>query len=325
MKVLVTGGAGFIGSNLVDFLVKKKNKVIVIDNLSSGRILNLDKSKKKIKLIIADLSKYGPWKKNFKGVDIVYHIAGLGDLVPSVKDPRKYFFANVNATLNVVEACREFNVKKIVYTASSTCYGLAKKIPTSENDKIDIQHPYALTKYLGEQILLFWSKIYKIKVISLRLFNIYGLRSRTSGAYGAVFGTFLKQKISNKPLTVVGDGKQKRDFLHVDDLVRLFIKCSKIGKTGVYNVGKSEPVSINKIVNIFKSRKINIPKRPGEPKITYANINKIKKATNWRPKIDIVKGTKELLENIEMWKYAPLWTPKKIKKANKYWFKYLGK
>ena len=144
-----------------------------------------------------------------------------------------FCFVN-NAAVAARYLQQKYKVNKIVYTASSSCYGLAKKIPTSENDKIDIQHPYALTKYLGEQILLFWSKIYKIEVISLRLFNIYGLRSRTTGAYGAVFGTFLRQKISTKPLTVVGDGKQKRDFLHIDDLVRLFIKCSKIRKTGVY-------------------------------------------------------------------------------------------
>ena len=189
MKYLVTGGAGFIGSHLVEKLLSKKNKVIILDNLSTGRIENI-KNFKNALFIKCDLSRKGNWEKNFKDVDCVFHIAALADIVPSINNPVKYYQANVNGTLNVLEACKKYNVKRLIYTASSSCYGIPKKYPTNELEKIDNQYPYALTKYLGEQLCLHWGKLFNIDVISLRLFNVYGTRSRTSGTYGAMFGVF---------------------------------------------------------------------------------------------------------------------------------------
>lgn len=170
-----------------------------------------------------------------------------------------------------------------------------------------------------------YSKIYKFNACSLRLFNVYGPRSRTSGAYGAVFGVFLKQKLAGKPLTVVGNGKQKRDFTFVLDVVNAFYKAIKKGNGSILNVGSGKSYSINLIVKLLRENKINIPKRPGEPDQTFADIKKIKKILNWKPVYSLERGVKILIDNINYWKDAPLWTPKKIKKVTKMWFKYLGK
>jgi UDP-glucose 4-epimerase len=323
-KIIILGGAGFIGSHLCDLLLKKKYKVLVIDNLSTGRLSNLSHLKNKIKFIKADISKQGDWQNNFKNTKYVFHLAALADIVPSIENPKKYFEANVTGTLNVLEAVKKYKVSKIIYAASSSCYGIPNIYPTSEKEKIDNKYPYALTKYLGEEILLSWSKIYKIKFISLRLFNVYGTRSRTSGTYGAMFGVFLSQKINGKPYTVVGDGRQKRDFTYVTDVVSAFYKSavSKI-ENEILNVGSGKCVSVNKIVEILKGPRIKIPKRPGEPDITFANIKKIKLLLNWKPKIKIEDGIKLLLKDIDYWKKAPVWTSKSIKIATKTWFKFL--
>ncbi len=323
-KIIILGGAGFIGSHLCDLLLKKKYKVVVIDNLSTGRLSNLSHIKNKIKFIKADISRQGNWQNNFKNTKYVFHLAALADIVPSIENPKKYFEANVTGTLNILEAVKKYKVKKIIYAASSSCYGIPNIYPTSEKEKIDNRYPYALTKYLGEEILINWSKIYKIKFISLRLFNVYGTRSRTSGTYGAMFGVFLSQKINEKPFTVVGDGKQKRDFTYVTDVVSAFYKSavSKV-ENQILNVGSGNCVSVNRIVEILKGPRVKIPKRPGEPDTTYANIKKIKLLLNWKPKIKIEDGIKLLLKDIEYWKKAPVWNPKNIKIATKTWFKYL--
>ncbi len=326
MQIIVTGGAGFIGCHLVELLLKKKYKVIVIDNLSTGRIENINKFKSKIKFIKADISKKGKWLSAFKKAKVVYHLAALADIVPSIQNPNKYFQSNVIGTKNIIEASIKYKLEKVIYSASSSCYGIPKKYPTSEDSKIDPRYPYALTKMLGESILLHYGKVYGINILSLRLFNVYGTKSRTSGTYGAMFGVFLKQKISSQPLTVVGSGKQKRDFTYVTDIVNAFYKGLNYNcKISVMNVGTGNPVSINKIVKLLKSKKITIPKRPGEPDITHAKISKIKKELNWTAKINIQEGIKLLLKDIKYWDKAPLWTKDKIKEATQDWFKYLKK
>lgn len=323
-KYIITGGAGFIGSHLVEYLVKKRKKVVVLDNLSTGRIENLKNFKKKIKFVNCDLSKDGIWTKEFKGKVIVFHLAAVADIVPSIQFPERYFKFNVESTLNVLNASRKCKILKFVYAASSSCYGIPKNYPTKENESLNPIYPYALTKKLGEDLVLHWGKVYKIPSISLRLFNVYGTRSRTSGTYGAMFGVFLAQKISNNPYTIVGNGKQTRDFTYVSDVVNAFIKSSRSKiKHEIFNVGSGETVSILRIVKLLGGRKVHIKKRPGEPDSTFANIDKIKKNLNWRPKIKIVKGIKLLLKNIDYWKKAPVWTPKKINNATKLWFKYL--
>ena len=327
MKCLVTGGAGFIGSNLVDKLVDKNHKVIVIDDLSTGRIANLSKNKKNVTFFKYDISKdLSNFKKKLKNIDWIFHLAGKADIVPSINNPNEYFKSNVQGTLNILEIAKKNKIRKLIYAASASCYGLPNKFPTSEKDDIDTKYPYALTKYLGEQLVLHWFKVYKMPNISMRFFNVYGQRSRTSGAYGAVFGVFLAQKLANKPLTVVGSGKQTRDFIHVNDLVDALILAAKKGKPGeIYNIGSGIETTVNLIAKVIGGKRINIPKRPGEPDRSLACVKKIKKHLKWKPKVKIVDGIKMLIKNIKHWKDAPVWTPKKIDKATEIWFKYLKK
>ncbi len=323
MKAIITGGAGFIGSHLVDLLVQKKYEVIVIDNFSTGRDSNLLHLKKKITIKKANISRIGNWKSLFLGVDVVFHLAAQADIVPSIKKPKSYFNSNVAGTINILDLCVKNNVKKIVYAASSSCYGIPKYYPTKETSKLSPEYPYALTKFLGEELVMHWAKVYNLSSVSLRFFNVFGTRSRTSGTYGAVLGVFLKQKLSNSPFTVVGNGKQKRDFTYVTDIANALYLASRYKKTNIFNVGSGKPKSINYLVKLLGGNKIHIPKRPGEPDITHANINKIKKELNWKPKVSFETGIKKVLKNINNWKDAPLWTPQKISKATKDWFKYL--
>ena len=321
---LVTGGCGFIGSHLVEELLKK-NKVIVIDDLSTGHLNNIKRLLNNSKLTYIKSSILNnKIKKYFKNVDIVYHLAAQSDIVPSIENPDKYFEINVRGTLNVLNFSRENKIKKFVYAASSSCYGIPKKYPTSENATINPRYPYALTKYLGERLVEHWSKLYNFNFISLRLFNVYGPKVRTTGHYGAVFGVFLSQLYNKKPLTIVGNGKQKRDFTYVSDVVNAFIVASKYNKSGIYNVGTGKPISINKVIKLLKAKKkIHIPKRPGEPFQTNANIKKIKKDFKWFPKISFKDGLDKMTEDISLWKNAPLWSKSKIKTATKKWFKHV--
>ena len=325
-KSLVTGGAGFIGSNLVDQLVKKKHKVIVLDNFSTGRRSNLShQTKKNVKIIKVDISNNKHLDKYFNDVDYVFHLAGIADIVPSIENPNKYFKSNVVGTLNVVQAAKKANIKKFIYAASASCYGIPDKFPTKENTKTDPMYPYAFTKWQAEELIMHWAKIYNFPAISFRFFNAYGPRSRTSGAYGAVFGVFLAQKLANKPLTIVGNGNQTRDFIHVYDLVSGIIKAALSKKVGkIYNIGSGKEIKVNKIAKLIGGRKVHIPKRPGEPNRSLADISKIKKDLDWQPKIKIEEGVKNLLSKIHYWKDAPIWTPKSIKKETKIWFKLLG-
>ena len=323
IKYIITGGAGFIGSHLAEKLVDQKKYVVILDNLSTGRLSNIKSFKHKLKFIKCDISKKGKWTKVFKGKCFVFHLASLADIVPSIQQPEKYFDSNVRGTLNILEACKNAKILKLIYSASSSCYGIPNKYPTKENEIINPMYPYALTKKIGEDLIVHWSKVYKIPYISLRLFNVYGTRSRTSGTYGAMFGVFLAQKISNKPFTVVGNGSQTRDFTYVSDVVNAFLVSSKSKVINeIFNVGSGQTVSVNKIIKLLGGKIVYIKKRPGEPDCTFANILKIKKKLNWRPKIKIATGVKILLSDLNYWKKAPVWTPKKINKATKLWFKY---
>ena len=298
-KSIITGGAGFVGSNLTDHLVRIGHKVIILDNFISGKRSNLAHHKKKdVKIFKIDISKNKNLDKYFKGTDYIFHLAGLAEIIPSFKNPNKYFKNNVIGTLNVLEAARKVKIKKFIYAASSSCYGNPLKFPTSEKDEINTQHPYGLTKYLGEELVIRYANLYNMPNISFRFFNVYGPRLNTSGQYSAVFGNFLKQKKTKKPLTIVGNGKQTRDFIHVDDLINAFLKIikSKIVNR-IYNLGSGKEISINKIAYLFGGRKIFISKRPGEPKRSLANIAKLKKDINWKPVITIKEGINKLLKS----------------------------
>jgi UDP-glucose 4-epimerase len=330
MKVLITGGAGFIGSHVVENLLEEKKikKIIIIDNLLDGSLKNIKFSlnKKKVFFYKRDINNLKSIKYLFKKIDTVIHLAALSDIVPSIVNPIEYLNTNIMGTVNVLESMRSNNVNKIIYASSSSCYGMPKKYPTSELDKIDPQYPYAFSKYIGEQTVIHWAKVYKINFISLRLFNVYGLRSRTHGAYGAALGVFLKQKLSKKPFTVVGDGNQKRDFINAKDVSKAFRKAMFIKKNNlIFNIGSSKPKSINYLLSLLKGRKIYLPKRPGEPNMTHANIKLAIKELKWFPKIDLKSGVDEVINNINYWRDSPLWNKKKIYKATKIWFKYLSK
>lgn len=324
-KILITGGAGFIGSHLVDTLLEKGNKIIVLDNFSTGRSQNLKHVADKIQLVECDISRQGEWQNKFKGIDKVFHLAALADIVPSIENPESYYKSNVNGTFNVLEACRKHNVKKIVYSASSSCYGIPDEYPTKETAEIRPQYPYALTKNMGEQLIMHWCQLYEIPAVSLRFFNVYGPRSRTSGTYGAVFGVFLAQKLAGKPYTVVGDGKQTRDFTFVSDIVAAIILAAESDTSGeIINIGSDNTYSVNRLVDLLGGDVVHIPKRPGEPDCTWANITKAKKLLNWQPKVSLEKGVSILLDNIDYWREAPVWDEKSIEKATEKWFEYLG-
>ena len=297
-RSIITGGAGFIGSNLTDHLVRIGHKVIVLDNFVSGKKKNLSHIKKQdVKIIKIDISKSKNLDKYFKGAHYVFHLAALAQIIPSIKNPKKYFKNNVIGTLRVVEAAKRAKIKKFVYAASSSCYGTPKKLPTSEKDKIDLKNPYAATKFIGEEIVMRYASMFKMPNISLRFFNVYGPRLNISGQYSAVIGNFLSQKKNNKALTIVGDGTQTRDFIHVDDLINACVKVIKSKKINkIYNLGSGKKTSINTIAKIFSGKKKFIANRPGEAKNSLADISKIKKDTKWKPAISVEEGIKRLLK-----------------------------
>lgn len=328
MLSVVTGGCGFIGSHMVDRLLFEGHNVRVIDNWSTGRPENLSHHKGEERLVIhrADIRDKSSIEKIFDGADYVFHFAALADIVPSIQRPWDYYSSNVLGTYNVAECARAAGVKKLVYAASSSCYGIPDEFPTKETAEIRPQYPYALTKRLGEETLLHWGQVYGLPVVTLRLFNVYGTRSRTSGTYGAVFGVFLAQKLAGKPFTVVGTGEQTRDFTYVTDIADAFYTAAMSDvKQDTFNVGSGGTYSVNRLCELLGGEVIHIPKRPGEPDCTFADTTRIEKALGWKAHVTFEEGVAKVLENIDYWKEAPVWTPKSIEGATEDWFKYLGK
>ncbi len=323
---VVTGGAGFIGSHMVDLLVAGGFRVRVIDNLVGGRSANLVQhaSNPDVVLDERDIRALSSEDKLFADAQFVFHFAGIGDIVPSIERPTEYLSTNVQGTVHVLEAARHAGVQKVVYAASSSCYGLAA-VPTKEDHPIAPQYPYALSKYLGEVAVLHWEKVYRLPANSIRIFNAYGTRSRTSGAYGAVFGVFLRQKLAGKSFTVVGDGTQKRDFLYVTDVARAFLAAAESSKSGeIWNLGAGNPQSVNRLVELLGGDVVYVPKRPGEPDCTWADITKIRRDLSWSPQVSFEEGVGRILADIDYWREAPLWDPASIAEATKTWFQYLG-
>lgn len=322
---VVTGGAGFIGSHMVDILLEASLKVRVLDNLTGGHERNLDHHKGNPDLETAweDIREIEPGSKAFKNAKYVFHFAGIGDIVPSIEQPIEYMNTNVQGTVRVLEASREAGVTKFVYAASSSCYGLADT-PTREDHKIEPHYPYALSKYQGEQAAFHWHHVYGLPVNAIRIFNAYGTRVRTTGVYGAVFGVFFKQKLAGKPYTVVGDGTQSRDFIYASDVARAFLAAAQTDKSGeVWNVGADNPQPINKLIDILGGEKVHLPKRPGEPDCTHADITKIRADLGWEPTVPFEEGVARMVKEIENWRDAPLWEPDSIADATKTWFKYM--
>ena len=324
---LVTGGAGFIGSHMVDLLLERGYQVRVVDSLVGGRESNLARHADNPELTAewADIRDLDPGSALFKGVDCVFHFAGIGDIVPSIETPIDYMSTNVQGSVRVLEGARAGGVRKLVYAASSSCYGLAE-VPTGEDHPIAPQYPYALSKYQGEQACLHWHSVYGLPVNSVRIFNAYGPRVRTTGAYGAVFGVFFRQKLAGAPFTVVGDGSQRRDFLFVTDVARAFLAAAETERAGeIWNLGANDPQSVNRLVELIGGEITYIPKRPGEPDCTWADTAKIERDLGWRPQVSFEEGVALMMEDIEAWRDAPLWDPTSIAKATKTWFDYLSK
>ncbi len=326
-RAVLSGGAGFIGSHLAEELLDRGYRVTVIDNLSTGRIENLKGLKTaRLKIVRRDVNDIKHILPYFRKGDLVFHLAALADIVPSVQRPLEYHRANVDGTISMLECARLTGARKFVYAASSSCYGIPDIFPTPETTPISPEYPYAFTKYAGESYVRHWGKVYGMPYVSLRLFNVYGPRSRTSGTYGAVFGVFLAQKLAGRPFTVVGDGTQKRDFVFVKDVARAFRMAAESGvKNDVFNVGTGRPRSVNELVGLLGGDKVYIPKRPGEPDLTHADIRKITRGLKWKPETSFDKGVSIMLENISYWDRAPVWTPSSIKKTTVDWFKYLSK
>jgi UDP-glucose 4-epimerase len=324
---VVTGAAGFIGSHMVDLLISRGYRVHAVDNLVGGRLENLEHHKGNPNLVfkVQDLRATAADDPLFDRAEYVFHFAGIGDIVPSIERPAEYLSANIMGTVQALEGARRAGVRKFVYAASSSCYGLAAELPTTEHAPISPEYPYALSKYAGEEAVLHWGKVYHLPVVSIRIFNAYGPRSRTTGAYGAVFGVFLAQKLAGKPFTVVGDGTQTRDFVFVTDLARAFLAAAESDRTGqVYNVGAGNPQSVNRLVELLGGDVVYVPKRPGEPDCTWADISKIRSQLGWGPQVSFEEGVQEMLRNIDYWRNAPVWEPASIQDATKTWFTMLS-
>ncbi len=327
LHALITGGSGFIGSHLVDYLLSLGFRVTVLDNLTTGWRKNITEAQKhpSFQFHEVDIRNASCLDPYFQGVDWVFHLAALADIVPSIESPRAYFETNVDGTYNVLEACSKAKIKRFIYAASSSCYGIPSVYPTPETAPLQPQYPYALTKMLGEQLVMHWAQVYRLPALSLRMFNVYGPRSRTTGTYGAVFGVFLAQKLHGKPFTVVGDGTQTRDFTYVSDVVDAFYTAAKSSLCGeILNVGSNGHYSVNYLIEILGGPVVHIPKRPGEPHCTFADVTKIRKKLGWKAQVSFEEGVDRLLSAIETFREAPVWDPASIDKATEKWFQYLG-
>ena len=326
-RVLVTGAAGFIGSHLVDRLLEDGHEVTGIDNLAVGRAKNLERANRNRTFVFHEADVNDPASRSlYENVDTVYHLAALADIVPSIERPEAYFRANVDGTFAVLEASRSAGVRRFVYAASSSCYGIPDRFPTPETAEIRPQYPYALTKYLGEELVMHWGQTYGLSTISLRFFNVFGPRARTSGTYGAVFGVFLAQKLAGKPYTVVGDGTQTRDFTYVSDIVDGLATAAAADVRGeAINLGSGGTYSINDLVKLLGGPVEYVPKRPGEPDCTFADVTKARELLGWSASVRFEDGVKKMLEHLDDWRDAPVWDARSIAAATKSWFEYLGK
>jgi UDP-glucose 4-epimerase len=325
---LVTGGAGFIGSHLVELLLHSGRRVKVVDNLATGRRSNLPAAAPgSLEFIEGDIADPAICRQAVEGCSRVFHLAARADIVPSIQEPQAYFRANVDGTFALCEAARQAGLSRLVYAASSTCYGLPDVFPTPEDAPLRPQYPYALTKALGEQIVMHWAQVYGLHAVSLRFFNVYGPKARTSGSYGAVFGVFLAQLLAGEPLTIVGDGNQTRDFTFVTDIARAMVAAAERAPSGrVYNVGTGRDVSVNRLVELLgATRTVHLPKRPGEPDRTLGDTSRFRSELGWEPQISIEQGVKVMLDHIDYWRDAPVWTAERIGDATRDWFRYLGR
>ena len=297
MKCIVTGGAGFIGSNLTDRLIDGGHQVTIFDDLSTGFEENINPKATFYKVDISNMDDYYPYY--FNDVDVIFHLACLARVQPSIENPMEYHNANVNGTLNLLEMARKFNIKRFVFSSSSSVYGDAEQVPTTEECELNPMSPYALHKLIGEQYCKLFSELYGIETVSLRYFNVYGERQPTEGAYCLVMGVFAQQLLNGELMTINGDGEQRRDFTYVGDVVDANIKCATIKMKwdgDIINIGAGDNRSVNQIADLLGGDSSRVHRDPVvEPRVTKADNGKAQFLLNW-------KSTTTLEEWIPKWK-----------------------
>jgi len=289
MKFVVTGGAGFIGSNIVDLLIDQGHSVCVIDNFSTGKKENCNEKAVYHELNLSSEENFDKIKSIVNGADGLFHLAALPRVQESIENPFLFEKNNTLSTINVLKACSEMQVKRVVYSASSSAYGNTEKLPSKETDPINPISPYAMQKYYGEVCCKMFANVYNIETVSLRYFNVYGERQSLEGAYALVMCVFAKQRLLNQPLTIRGDGEQRRDFTHVKDIAKanlLAMQSNKVGNGEVINIGNCDNRSVNQIAEMIGGPTINVDPVV-EPRETLADNIKAKELLNWEPKIII--------------------------------------
>jgi UDP-glucose 4-epimerase len=289
VKYIVTGGAGFIGSNLVDLLIDSGHDVEVIDNFSSGKKENCNSRAKYHNVDLSNHSNFNLIKNIIDSADGIFHLAALPRVQESIENPIIFEKNNTLSTINILKAASEMNIKRLVYSASSSAYGNTDKLPSKESDPIDPISPYAMQKYYGEVCCKTFSNVYGLETVSLRYFNVYGERQSLEGAYALVMCVFAKQRLNNQPLTIRGDGKQRRDFTHVSDIARanlLAMESNKVGKGEVINIGNCDSKSVNDIARLIGGPTTNVDPVV-EPRETLADNTKAKELLKWEHKVEI--------------------------------------
>ena len=325
-KILITGADGFIGSHLTEILSAQGYNIKALSQYNSfnnwGWIEEIN-CKEQIEILTGDIRDPHYCKHITKGVDIIFHLAALIAIPYSYVSPLAYIRTNIEGTYNVLEAAKNLNLEQVLITSTSETYGTAQYVPIDEKHPLVGQSPYSASKIAADQIAISYFRSFDLPVKIARPFNVYGPRSRTSGTYGAVFGVFLAQKLNKKPFTVVGDGTQTRDFTYVEDVTSALLTASESNLKGeIINIGSDNTYSVNRLVELLRGDVVHIPKRPGEPDCTWADISKAKNLLNWQPKVSLEEGVGILLENIDYWLEAPIWDEQSIPKATEKWFEY---
>ena len=292
MKYVVVGGAGFIGSNIVDKLVEQNHEVVIIDNLSTGKMENVNPKASVEYIDICNENECSAMVEIMSGADALFLLAAKARVQPSIENPVEYEINNTIGTLNVLKCASDAGVRRVVYSASSSAYGNTEKLPSKESDPVNPLSPYGAQKYYGEVMCKMFSEVYGLETVSLRYFNIYGERQNVGGAYAMVIGIFVDQLLNGKPMTIRGDGEQRRDFTYVGDVVNANILASqseKVGKGEVINIGNGDNRSINDIADMIGGDRVNVDPVI-EPKATLADNSKAEELLGWKP-----------TQNIEDW------------------------
>ena len=292
MKYVVVGGAGFIGSNIVDKLVEQNHEVVIIDNLSTGKMENVNPKASVEYIDISNVNECPNMVEIMSGADALFLLAAKARVQPSIENPVEYEINNTIGTLNVLKCASDAGVRRVVYSASSSAYGNTEKLPSKESDPVNPLSPYGAQKYYGEVMCKMFSEVYGLETVSLRYFNIYGERQNVGGAYAMVIGIFVDQLLNGKPMTIRGDGEQRRDFTYVGDVVNANILASQsenVGNGEVINIGNGDNRSINDIADMIGGDRVNV-EPVIEPKETLANNSLAEELLGWKP-----------TQNIEDW------------------------